>query len=208
MKETEGVAEYITRVETVANQLSRNGETLPASRVVEKILWSLMDDFENMVCAIEESKDLSMLTVEEVVGSLEEHEQRKKKKVEPLDQLLQTKMSIKDEKAQNTQGRGRYRGGIRSGPSGRSRGQEEKEQSGKKKIGTKEDEVHGEEVNQETQMLSALSVASMAIMQRTVTQASLSVVVSPNILPKIVNLKVERKRRSTSQKMLKKKRYC
>jgi len=29
-------------------------------------------------------------------------------------------MSNKDEKAQNTQGRGRYRGGIRSGPSGRS----------------------------------------------------------------------------------------
>ena len=38
MKETEGVAEYITWVETVANQLSRNGEKLPASRVLEKIL--------------------------------------------------------------------------------------------------------------------------------------------------------------------------
>jgi len=39
-------------------------------------------------------------------------------------------MLIKDEKAQNTQGRGRYRGGIRSGPLGRSQGQEEeKEQS-------------------------------------------------------------------------------
>jgi len=131
MKETEGVAEYITRVETVANQLSRNGEMLPASRVVEKILRSLTDDFENVVCTIEESKDLSMLTVEELARSLEAHEQRKKKKkVEPLTQLLQTKMSIKDDKAQNTQGSGRYRGGIRSGPGGRSRGQEEKEQSG------------------------------------------------------------------------------
>jgi len=80
------------------------------------------------VCAIEESKDLSKLTVEELAGSLEAHKQRKKK-WESLDQLLQTKMSIKDEKAQNTQGRGRYRGGIRSGPGGRSRGQEEKEQS-------------------------------------------------------------------------------
>ena len=109
MNETKGVAEYITRVETVVNQLSRNGETLPASRVVENILRSLTDDFENVVCAIEESKDLSMLTVEELAGSLEAHEQRKKKKkVEPLDQLLQTKMSIKYEKAQNTQGRGRY----------------------------------------------------------------------------------------------------
>jgi len=68
--------------------------------------------------------------VEELAGSLEAHEQRKKKKWEPLDQLLQMKMSIKDEKAHNTQGRGRYQGGITSGPDGRSRGQEEKEQSG------------------------------------------------------------------------------
>jgi len=111
----------------VANQLARNGETLPASRVVEKILRSLTNDFENVVCTIEESKDLSNLTVEELAGSLEVHEQRKKKKWEPLDQLLQTKMSIKDEKAHNTQGRERYRGGISSGPGGRSRGQKEKE---------------------------------------------------------------------------------
>ena len=76
------------------------------------------------------------------------------------------------------------------------------------KIGMEEDEVHGKEVNQATQMLSASSVASMAIMQRTVTQGSVSVVVSPVILPNIVDLKVERKRRSTSQKMLKKKRHC
>jgi len=41
----------------MANQLARNGETLPASRVVEKILRSLKNDFENVVCAIEESKD-------------------------------------------------------------------------------------------------------------------------------------------------------
>ena len=57
-------------------------------------------------------------------------------------------------------------------------------------------------------MLSASSVASMAIMQRTVTQASVSIVVNLDILPKIVDLKVERKRRSTSQKMLKKKQHC
>jgi len=55
MKETEGVAKYITRVEIVVNQLARNGETLPISRVVEKILRSLTNDFENVVCVIEES---------------------------------------------------------------------------------------------------------------------------------------------------------
>jgi len=54
------------------------------------------------------------------------------------------------------------------------------------KIGMEEDEVHGEEVNQVTKMLSASSVASMVTMQRSATQASVLVVVSPNILPKIV----------------------
>ena len=40
---------------------------------------SLTNDFENVACAIEKSKDLSTLTVEELVESLEAHEQRKKK---------------------------------------------------------------------------------------------------------------------------------
>jgi len=61
---------------------------MPANRVVEKILRSLTNDFESIVCAIEESKDLSVLYVEELVGSLEAHEQRRRKKHEPCDQAL------------------------------------------------------------------------------------------------------------------------
>ena len=88
MKEDEGVAEYVSRVEAVV-KLGRNGETLPACRVVEKILRSLTDDFENIVCAIEESKDLITLSVEELAESIEAHEQwRRKKKEESLDQTL------------------------------------------------------------------------------------------------------------------------
>jgi len=37
---------------------------------MEKILRSLADDFENMVCTIEKSKDLSTLMVEDLVGPL------------------------------------------------------------------------------------------------------------------------------------------
>jgi len=62
-KEIEGVLGYLTQVETVVNQIRRNIKTLPANRVVEKILMSLTNDFENVVCVIEESKNLSMLTV-------------------------------------------------------------------------------------------------------------------------------------------------
>ncbi|GJZ84260.1 hypothetical protein Tco_0649599 [Tanacetum coccineum] len=80
MKEAEGVSDYITRVQTVVNQLKRNGENLPDSRIIEKILWPLNEKFENVVCAIEEAKDLEELTIEELAGSLETHEQRKIRK--------------------------------------------------------------------------------------------------------------------------------
>jgi hypothetical protein len=43
-------------------------------------LISLTDNFENVVCVIEESKDLVKLTVDELAGSLETHEQCKRKK--------------------------------------------------------------------------------------------------------------------------------
>jgi len=62
--------EYKEQVEKVANQLDSNGEPMSASQVVEKILRSLIDDFESIICAIEKSKDLSVLLVEELVGSL------------------------------------------------------------------------------------------------------------------------------------------
>lgn len=117
MKETESVADYITRVQTVANQMSRNGETMTEGRIVEKILRSLTDKFENIVCAIEEAKDLSTITVEEVAGSLEAHKQRKMKKKE---EVIEEADSSRDEKAlfsQNWRGRGRGHGGRDGGRS-------------------------------------------------------------------------------------------
>lgn len=38
MESRERVEEYVSRVETVANQLGRNGEELSISHIVEKIL--------------------------------------------------------------------------------------------------------------------------------------------------------------------------
>lgn len=88
MEEKEQVTEYITWVEKVANQLYRNGEPMPASWVVEKILWSLTNDFESIVIAIEELKDLLVLSLEELAWSLEAHKQRWEKKKELVDQAL------------------------------------------------------------------------------------------------------------------------
>lgn len=67
------------------------------------------------------------MTVDDLASSLEAHEQRKKKKKEEvLEQALQTKMTIKEDKAmyaQHNRGRGRGRGsrGFSRG-GGRGRG--------------------------------------------------------------------------------------
>ena len=90
MKKSKSVSDYITRVQAVVNQLNRNVEMLAETQVVEKILRSLTNNFKNVVYAIEESKDIATFTVDELAGSLEAHEQRKKKE-KTLDHALQTK---------------------------------------------------------------------------------------------------------------------
>jgi gag-polypeptide of LTR copia-type len=72
----------------VTNQMKRNGESLTKSRLVEKILRTLTDTFENVMCAIKESKNLDELLVDELAGSLMTHEQRKKLKEELIEKAL------------------------------------------------------------------------------------------------------------------------
>ncbi|XP_078180787.1 uncharacterized protein LOC144574651 [Carex rostrata] len=96
MKESEGVSDYITRVQYIVNQMKRNDETLTEACVVEKVLRSLIGEFENVVCAIEESRNLVEMTIEDLTSSLEVHEQRKKKKKQQtLEEALQVKATLK-----------------------------------------------------------------------------------------------------------------
>jgi hypothetical protein len=56
------------------NQLKKNRENLSELRVVEMILRSLTSTLENIVCEIEESKDLTKLSVDKFAGSHLAHE--------------------------------------------------------------------------------------------------------------------------------------
>ncbi|XP_019457548.1 PREDICTED: uncharacterized protein LOC109357948 [Lupinus angustifolius] len=76
MDERESIAEYLNRLRGLINQMKGCGETLREHHAVEKILRTLHPKFDHIVAAIEEANDLDNLTIDELQGSLEVHEQR------------------------------------------------------------------------------------------------------------------------------------
>ncbi|KAA8522021.1 hypothetical protein F0562_012665 [Nyssa sinensis] len=74
MKAGEGVSEYFSRVLSVANKMRTHGEQMQDVTVVEKILKSLSEKFNYVVCSIEESKDIDQLSIDELQSSLIVHE--------------------------------------------------------------------------------------------------------------------------------------
>ncbi|XP_020267042.1 uncharacterized protein LOC109842597 [Asparagus officinalis] len=79
MKETETITEYFAKVMDVANKMRSNGEEMPDSKVVEKVLRTLTERFTYVVVSIEESKDTGSMSIDELQSSLVVHEQKFKR---------------------------------------------------------------------------------------------------------------------------------
>ena len=76
MKESETVKDYYSRVKEIVNQMRAFGETILDKKIVEKILITIPPKFDPIVTTIEQTKDLSTLSVTELMGSLQAYEQR------------------------------------------------------------------------------------------------------------------------------------
>ncbi|XP_012851416.1 PREDICTED: uncharacterized protein LOC105971115 [Erythranthe guttata] len=127
MKDSEDVSDYVSRVVLIVSQLETNGETMEERRMVEKILRSLDPKFDYIVVEIEESNDVESLKVNEILGKLQVHEEKIKRrnKGPEVEQALQAKTNLADQPkcdGARFQGRGRGRGCERG--HGRGRGRE------------------------------------------------------------------------------------
>jgi hypothetical protein len=60
----------------MANKMKVHGERMEQSVIIEKILRSMTLKFNYVICSIEESNDLSIMTINELQSSLLVHEQR------------------------------------------------------------------------------------------------------------------------------------
>lgn len=125
MKEGDTITDYFSKVMVVANDMRNLGEDMPDSKVVEKILRTLVERFTYIVCAIEESNDIKDLSVDELQSSLLVHEQNLIKHTEE-EHALKIEYGRNAGGAGGSRGRGfsqnRGRGGVRGGYGGRGRG--------------------------------------------------------------------------------------
>jgi hypothetical protein len=116
MKENKSVVDFSSRTSNVINQLKSNGEDYQEQRIVEKILRSLPHKYDNLVMTIEEAKDLTILTMDELMGTLQTHEHRinRNKSYSSHEQAFKAQS--------NPRGRGRGRNGSGRNSRGRGRG--------------------------------------------------------------------------------------
>ena len=74
MKESETIKEYANKLLSIANKVRLLGSEFFDSRIVEKILVTVPERFEATITSLENTKDLSKLTLAELVNALQAQE--------------------------------------------------------------------------------------------------------------------------------------
>ncbi|XP_037492803.1 uncharacterized protein LOC105643764 [Jatropha curcas] len=134
MGDSESVQAYLSRASKIISQMRAYGEKITDETVVLKLLRSLSPKFDHLrslspkfdhvVAAIEESKDLSAYSFDDLMGSLQAHESRINKSSTKIEEKAfqvkgESSYSKSHDKVSN---RGNFRGGYRGRGRGGSRG--------------------------------------------------------------------------------------
>ncbi|XP_031248069.1 uncharacterized protein LOC116105800 [Pistacia vera] len=77
MQEAEKVKEYVDRLMNIVNKIRLLRVEMLDSRIVEKVVVSLPERFEAKISSLEDSKDLTQITLIELVHALQAQEQRR-----------------------------------------------------------------------------------------------------------------------------------
>jgi len=76
MKTGESLLDYFSRVMAILNKMQIQGDKTEEVIIVENILRTMTRKFNFVVCSIEESRDIDMLSIDELQSSLLIHEQK------------------------------------------------------------------------------------------------------------------------------------
>ncbi|PNX88919.1 T-complex protein 1 subunit delta, partial [Trifolium pratense] len=98
MKEFETIKEYSDKLLSIVNNVRLHGTEFSDTRIVQKILVTVPERFESTISSLENSKDLSNITLSELVYALQAQEQRRLMREEGT---IEGSSKGEDEKANN-----------------------------------------------------------------------------------------------------------
>ncbi|KAK2417002.1 hypothetical protein QL285_039350 [Trifolium repens] len=94
MKESETAKDYYTKIKELVSQMRSYGDNILDKRIVEKILISIPRKYDAIVTTIEQTKDLSSLSVTELIGSLEAYERLSRHDDNTTENVFQSKHKL------------------------------------------------------------------------------------------------------------------
>ena len=77
MQENETITKYSDIIALIVNKIRSLGEEFTEARIVEKVLVTLFVRFGSKISSLEESRDLSQISLAELMNALQAQEQRR-----------------------------------------------------------------------------------------------------------------------------------
>lgn len=95
VKELETIKEYADKLLSIVNKVRFLGSEFSDSRIVQKTLVTVSERFEATTSSLENTKDLSRITLAELLNALQAQEERRLMRVEgSVEGVLQAKLQI------------------------------------------------------------------------------------------------------------------